>query len=50
MPVRSERDGPVTIVTIDRPERRNAVDRRTAQELTEAFEAFEWTTPSTSRS
>ena len=41
MPVRSERDGPVTIVTIDRPERRNAVDRRTAQELTEAFEAFD---------
>jgi len=41
MPVDSERDGPVTIVTIDRPERRNAVDRRTAQELTEAFEAFE---------
>ncbi len=41
MPVRSERDGPVTIVTIDRPERRNAVDRRTAQELTEAFEVFD---------
>ena len=41
MTVRSERDGPVTIVTIDRPERRNAVDRRTADDLADAFEAFD---------
>lgn len=36
-----EHDGPVTVVTIDRPERRNAVDRPTADALLEAFEAFE---------
>ena len=36
-----DRDGPVTVVTIDRPERRNAVDRPTADELLEAFEAFD---------
>ena len=36
-----DRDGPVTVVTIDRPERRNAVDRPTADALLEAFEAFE---------
>ncbi len=41
MTVRSERDGPVTIVTIDRPERRNAVDRSTAEDLEDAFEAFD---------
>jgi enoyl-CoA hydratase len=41
MTVRSERDGPVTIVTIDRPDRRNAVDRRTADELADAFEAYD---------
>jgi enoyl-CoA hydratase len=34
-------DGPVRIVTIDRPERRNAVDSVTAAALLEAFEAFE---------
>jgi enoyl-CoA hydratase len=34
------RDG-VTVVTIDRPETRNAVDRRTAQALAAAFRAFE---------
>lgn len=39
--VRIERTGPVTTVIIDRPERRNAVDRATAQALLEAFEAFE---------
>jgi enoyl-CoA hydratase len=33
--------GPVTVVTIDRPERRNAVDSATAAALEEAFEAFE---------
>ena len=30
MPVRYEVDGPVAVVTIDRPDARNAVDRRTA--------------------
>jgi len=39
--VRSERDGPVTTVTLDRPETRNAVDRRTAADLADAFEAFD---------
>jgi len=39
--VRVERDGPVTVVTIDRPEVRNAVDRRTAQALADAFRAFD---------
>ena len=36
-----DRHGPVTVVTIDRPERRNAVDRDTADALLEAFEAFD---------
>ena len=36
-----DRSGPVTVVTIQRPERRNAVDRETAQLLREAFAAFE---------
>jgi len=40
-PVRVERSGPVTTVIIDRPERRNAVDGRTATALAEAFLAFE---------
>ena len=31
----------MTVVTIDRPERRNAVDRATADALLEAFEAFD---------
>ncbi len=35
------RDGPVTIVTIERPERRNAVDAATAIALVEAFKRFE---------
>jgi len=39
--VRVERRGPVTIVTIDRPEVRNAVDSVTADALREAFEAFD---------
>ena len=41
MTVRVDRDGPVTTVTIDRPAVRNAVDRRTAQALADAFRAFE---------
>ncbi|TVT60848.1 crotonase/enoyl-CoA hydratase family protein [Amycolatopsis rhizosphaerae] len=36
-----DRHGPVTTIGIDRPERRNAVDRATAEALTEAFRAFE---------
>lgn len=34
------RDGPVTIITIDRPARRNAVDPDTATALRDAFAAF----------
>jgi enoyl-CoA hydratase len=34
-------DGPVRIVTIDRPERRNAVDGATARALLQAFEVFD---------
>lgn len=39
--VRYETDGSVAVVTIDRPEVRNAVDRPTAAGLREAFSAFE---------
>ena len=41
MNVRIEHDGPVTIVTIDRPEVRNAVDQATAAELADAFRSFD---------
>jgi enoyl-CoA hydratase len=41
MPVRTDRRGPVTVVTLDRPEARNAVDAPHAAALTEAFEAFD---------
>ena len=40
MTVLYETAGPVAIVTIDRPEVRNAVDAATAQALREAFERF----------
>jgi enoyl-CoA hydratase len=40
MSVLVESDGPVTIVTIDRPARRNAVDPDTAEALRNAFAAF----------
>lgn len=36
-----ERDGPVTIVTMTRPERRNAVDGPMATELASAFREFD---------
>ncbi len=36
-----EHDGPVSIITIDRPEVRNAVDRPTADLLAAAFRTFE---------
>jgi enoyl-CoA hydratase len=41
MAVRIERHGPVTVVGLDRPEVRNAVDAEHAALLTEAFEAFD---------
>lgn len=41
MTVRVEPDGPVTVVTIDRPQARNAVDRPTAEALADAFRAFD---------
>jgi enoyl-CoA hydratase len=41
MPVRTEAAGTVVTVILSRPERRNAVDRDTADALVEAFEAFE---------
>jgi enoyl-CoA hydratase/carnithine racemase len=40
-PVRYERTGAAALVTIDRPQRRNAVDARTAQLLRESLERFE---------
>ena len=41
MSVRSERDGPVTTVVLDRPEARNAVDREHAEALAAAFREFD---------
>jgi enoyl-CoA hydratase len=41
MAVHYETDGPVAIVTMDRPEAANAVDRPTADELSAAFRRFE---------
>jgi enoyl-CoA hydratase len=41
MAVRTEKSGPVTTVVLSRPERRNAVDRDTADALVAAFEAFD---------
>ncbi len=41
MSVRVERSGPVTTVILSRPERRNAVDRATAEALADAFRAFD---------
>jgi enoyl-CoA hydratase len=40
MSVITTNDGPITIITIDRPDHRNAVDGPTAVALTEAFRAF----------
>jgi len=40
-PVTVTADGPVTVVTIDRPRVRNAVDSATAAELRDAFDRFE---------
>jgi enoyl-CoA hydratase len=41
MTVRYDVDGPVVVVTIDRPEVRNAVDGPTAAELADAFRRFD---------
>ncbi len=41
MSVEYERRGSVAVVTVDRPERRNAVDRETALALREAWERFD---------
>jgi enoyl-CoA hydratase/carnithine racemase len=41
MPVRYEADGPVVVVTIDRPDVANAVDRPTAEALADAFRRFD---------
>jgi enoyl-CoA hydratase len=41
MSVRVESSGPVTTVTVERPETRNAVDRATAEALAAAFRAFD---------
>ena len=41
MSVRVERRGPVTTVVLARPGAANAVDRATAQELADAFRAFD---------
>jgi enoyl-CoA hydratase len=40
-PVLVDDDGPVRVVTIDRPDRRNAVDRDTAAALESAFAGFD---------
>lgn len=41
MAIRVEREGAVLTVLLDRPEARNAVDRAMAEELAEAFRAFD---------
>jgi enoyl-CoA hydratase len=41
MSVRTEKNGPVTTVILDRPEARNAVDKPTAEALTQAFREFD---------
>ena len=41
MPVHYETDGPIAVVTIDRPEVRNAVDRETSEALAAAFRRFD---------
>ena len=41
MDVRYEADGPVALITIDRPQTRNAIDGEVAGLLAEAFEQFD---------
>ena len=48
--IRYERRGPAALVTIDRPERHNAIDGATATALLEAFNTLQATTTPTSSS
>jgi len=41
MSVRYEADGPIVVITLDRPEVANAIDRPTAEALADAFRRFE---------
>ena len=41
MSVRYDVDGPIVVITLDRPEVANAIDRPTAEELAAAFRRFE---------
>jgi enoyl-CoA hydratase len=41
MSVHYDREGPVAVVTVDRPERRNAIDHATSEALGDAFDRFE---------
>ena len=41
MTIEYDRRGPVAVVTIDRPGRRNAVDDATAEELGDAWDRFD---------
>src|SRR4029450_3678333 len=41
MSVRYEIDGPIVVVTIDRPDVANAIDRPTAEALADAFRRFD---------
>lgn len=41
MGITVSRQGPITVIGLDRPERRNAVDGKTARALATAFRAFE---------
>jgi enoyl-CoA hydratase len=41
MPVRVTKEGPITTVTLNRPEVRNAVDRETGTAMADAFRAFD---------
>lgn len=41
MPVHYEREGPVAIVTVDRPKRRNSIDNETALRLQDAWRRFD---------
>jgi enoyl-CoA hydratase len=41
MTVNYDREGPVAVVTVDRPDRRNAIDHATSEALGDAFDRFE---------
>jgi len=40
--IRYDRDGPVTLVTLDRRGRTNAIDHATAEELVDAWSRFRY--------